>query len=93
MGGNSRMKIKNPYLDWWGLYYLGWIIAFLVPELYWVFTKADNTLSDQTWAFEKLAFSHPFDVGIWTPQHWVMAIIVWGLFGWLSIHIPFGLAR
>jgi hypothetical protein len=30
---------------------------------------------------------------MWTDVHWLIAGIVWGLFLWLSLHIPFGLLR
>lgn len=85
--------MTRPHIDWWGLYYLGWLVAFLVPELYWVESGPNNTLSDQTWAFEGLNFSHPFNLIAWTPAHWGIAIITWGLFAWLSVHLPFGLVR
>jgi hypothetical protein len=28
---------------------------------------------------------------MWTDVHWLIAGIVWGLFLWLSLHLPFGL--
>jgi succinate-acetate transporter protein len=76
-----------------GLYWIGWLLAFLIPELYWVFTNGINTLSDQTWALEGLDMSQPFDFPMWSATHWAVAVSVWLLFLWLSIHIPFGLLR
>lgn len=80
-------------VNWFGLYWLAWILMFLVPELWWVFKNSANTLSEEYWGLEQLNLSHPFEVWNWTWQHWVLAFLVWFLFGWLSIHLPFGLAR
>lgn len=78
----------------WGVYWLAWIFAgFLVPELYALAVNAKWTLSDNVWAFEHMNFAHPFDFATWTPVHWAVAIVVWLLFAWLSIHLPFALAR
>ena len=79
----------------WGAYWLAWIVAgFLVPELYTVLTRVRNgPLSDNVWLWESLNLRHPFDFAAWTPAHWALAVVVWGLFGWLSLHLPFGLAR
>jgi hypothetical protein len=80
-------------LNWLNLYWLAWIIAFLVPELWAVFNAPRYTLSDTVWALEQVSFKQPFDFGMWTDTHWLLAGIVWGLFAWLSLHIPFGLLR
>lgn len=77
----------------WAWYWAGWIVAFLVPELYWVFNGPGNTLSEEVWALEHLNKGQPFDFAMWTDVHWVVASVVWLLFLWLSLHLPFGLLR
>jgi hypothetical protein len=79
----------------WGWYWLAWMFAgFLVPELYCLVMNIHlGPLSNNVWSWEDLNFAHPFDFASWTPAHWGLAILVWGLFAWLSIHLPFGLAR
>jgi hypothetical protein len=78
----------------WGAYWIAWIVAgFLVPELYGLATNTARTLSRNTWALEHLDFGHPLDFAEWTPLHWMIAVVVWLLFGWLSMHIPFAYLR
>ena len=77
-------------MNLWSAYYLGVFSLFLGPELYWVFVNAKNTLSDQWWALEGLNHSHPYFTQ-WTDVHWLVALMVWALFLWLSLHLPFGL--
>jgi hypothetical protein len=78
----------------WGAYWLAWIFAgFLVPELYGLITNTADTLSRNTWALEHLDFGHPLDFAEWSPLHYAIAVIVWLLFAWLSVHIPFGFLR
>jgi hypothetical protein len=78
----------------WFAYWASWIFAGLViPELYGVFVNPAFTLSRNVWALEHLDFGHPLDFAAWTPMHWAMSILVWLLFAWLSVHIPFGIAR
>jgi hypothetical protein len=78
----------------WGAFWISWIVAgFLVPELYAVFVDPAWTLSRNVWALEHLDFGHPFDFAAWSPMHWMVAVVVWLLFLWLSLHIPFGLLR
>lgn len=81
------------HLTWLNLYWAGWIVAFLVPELYAVFNAPRYTLSDTVWMIENLNLSQPFDFQMWSDTHWLIAGIVWGLFLWLSLHLPFGLLR
>jgi len=81
------------HLNAWSWYWLIWVLAFLIPELYWVFSNAANTLSDTVWALEDVNMGRPFDFGMWTDVHWTIACVVWLLFGWLSLHLPFGLLR
>lgn len=83
----SDFKLQ-PFAIYWGL----WILMFLVPELWAVAVNPANTLSDNWWAIEHLTVTRPYFYE-WTWQHWVMAGIVWGLFAWLSFHLPFGLFR
>ncbi len=77
----------------WTIYWLLWLCAFIVPELYWVFANSQNTLSQQYWALERLNLAQPFDFSMWTSVHWIAASLVWLLFLWLSLHLPFGLLR
>lgn len=78
------------FFDW---YWALWLVAFLVPELYWVVTNSQGTLSWSVWDLESVNMSQPFDFGMWTSVHWFIAVFVWLLFLWLSIHLPFGLLR
>jgi hypothetical protein len=81
----------TPPTTWFSLYWLGWLLAFLIPELYWIFNGAVNTLSDQVWSIEGLNRTQPFDIAMWSGTHWAVALVVWLLFLWLSLHLPFGL--
>lgn len=74
-------------------YWIVWLLAFLIPELYWVFTNPANTLSREYWSFEHLDLAQPFDFQVWSATHWGAAGLVWLLFLWLSLHLPFGLLR
>lgn len=76
----------------WGAYWLAWCFAgFLIPELYGLFVNPGFTLSRNTWALEHLDFGHPFDFAEWSPMHWAVAVVVWGLAVWLSGHLPFAI--
>jgi hypothetical protein len=81
------------HLSWLNLYWALWLIAFLVPELWAVFTAPRYTLSDTVWAIENLDVKSPFDFQMWTDVHWALAALVWALFLWLSLHLPFGMLR
>jgi hypothetical protein len=75
-------------------YWAVWIfVLFLAPELYFVFTNPAGTLSENVWALEDLNKSQPFDFKMWTATHWSISALVWLLFLWLSLHLPFGLLR
>lgn len=88
------MNVHPPiHLNAFSWYWLAWLLAFIVPELWAVFTNANNTLSDAVWFLEGENFNAPFDFGMWTDVHWAIAGIVWLLFLWLSLHLPFGLLR
>lgn len=78
------------HLTWLNLYWLLWILAFLGPEFWAISTAPRYTLSDTVWALENINFRNPYDFGAWGPVHWSLAILVWGLFAWLSYHLPFG---
>lgn len=80
--------IKLGFFTW---YWAMWLAAFLGPELYFVFTNPAGTLSDTVWDIENVNHAQPFDFAMWTDVHWAVALIVWLLFLWLSLHIPFGL--
>jgi hypothetical protein len=77
----------------WGWYWITWLLFFIVPELWWVFHNPANTLSQKFWTLESLNTARPFDFGMWTDVHWALASIIWLLFLWLSLHLPFGLLR
>ena len=81
------------HLNAWSYYWLAWIMAFLVPELINVFRNPAGTLSETVWAVEHVNISQPFDFRMWTDVHWAVAALVWALFAWLSLHLPFGLLR
>lgn len=84
------MKIP---LTWLNAYWALWLVAFIVPEMWAVFTAPRYTLSDTVWAIENVNLQSPFDFQMWTDVHWLIAGVVWLLFLWLSLHIPFGLFR
>jgi hypothetical protein len=78
----------------WGAYWIAWVAAgFLIPELYGLAINPGYTLSRNTWVLEHLDFGHPFDFAEWSPLHWGVAVVVWGLAVWLSGHLPFALWR
>lgn len=83
----------NYHLNWFSLYWLGWLMAFLVPEFWALFTNPANTLSEEVWSIESLNANQPFDFAMWTDTHWAVALLVWMLWLWLSLHFPFGLLR
>lgn len=74
-------------------FWLFWILQFCGYEGYWLWKNPAGTLSDTVWALEHLNMSQPFDFPMWTATHWAIALTVWLLFGWLSLHLPFGLLR
>lgn len=81
------------HLNWWSLYWLVWVLWFLVPEVINVYLNPAGTLSETVWAIENLNTSQPFDFAMWTDTHWAVAALVWLLFAWLTLHLPFGLLR
>jgi len=82
---------RYPPLNILNAYWALWLLAFVVPELLAVFNNARYTLSDTVWTIEGLNQTQPFDIAMWSNLHWMIAGVVWGLFLWLSLHIPFGL--
>jgi hypothetical protein len=81
-------------MNGWSWYWLIWAFGgFLGPELYALYTNSGNTLSWQAWRLEDLNPAHPFDMAMWTDVHWTVALLVWLLFLWLALHIPFGLLK
>lgn len=74
-----------------GLYWLGWFAAFLIPEIYWIIVNARNTLSDNWWAVEGIDTHHPFDFATWTPAHYVIGVVLLVFVVWLFLHLIFGL--
>ena len=81
-------------MNGWSWYWLFWMFGgFLGPELYALFTNARDTLSENVWHLEDLNEAQPFDFAMWTSVHWLVAVLVLGLFLWLALHLPFGLLR
>lgn len=80
-------------MNFWSGYWIAWILAFLAPELWALYANPYDTLSENVWRFEDLNMQQPWDFHIWTETHWLVAIVVWLLFLWLSLHFPFGLLR
>lgn len=67
------------------LYWAVWFgILFLGPELFWLFTAPQNTLSAQVWHLEDLKPGVP-----WNFVHFLVAILVL----WLFFHFSFGWFR
>jgi hypothetical protein len=77
----------------WGWYWIGVLVLIAGPGIYWAIVNSANTISSQVWDLEKLDLAHPLDFANWTPLHWAIAIVVWGLFLWLSLYLPFGWLR
>lgn len=82
--------MKIGFFTW---YWALWIAMFLGPELWWVFRNPQGTLSWSVWDLESVDLAQPFDFPVWTATHWAVAVVVWLLFLWLSLHLPFGLLR
>lgn len=92
--GFSALWIGLATLSDWGAYWICWIVfGFLLPEIYGLIFNTNDTLSENVWRLEHLNFGHPFDFASWTPLHYAVALVVWGLFLWLSLHLPFGLVK
>lgn len=80
-------------IDGWGFYYIAWVvIGFLPYELYWAFVNPNNTLSDQWRDIERLDAHGPlYDILDWGWPHWALAILLAVFFGWLFVHLIFGI--
>lgn len=85
--------MKGYPLNWLNLYWLGWLLAFLGMEAWALAVNTRYTLSETVWSIEGLNKTQPFDFAMWTGTHWAIAVTVWLLFLWLSLHLPFGLLR
>lgn len=84
--------MKHLHLVWYDLVWAVWLAWFLGFELFAIFSGYHlGTLSDTVWTVEGLNRQKPFDIQMWSDVHWAIAALVWGLFGWLSLHLPFGL--
>jgi hypothetical protein len=82
--------VRLGFFTW---YWAAWIAAFLGPELYWLWKNPQGTLSWSVWDLESLNLAQPLDFAMWTDTHWIVSAVVWLLFAWLSLHLPFGLLR
>lgn len=80
------------HLTWLDLAWIGWLLYFLAFEINGLIINVNDTLSGTVWAIEDIDMSHPF-FHMWTPTHWYVAITIWLLFAWLSVHLTFGLLR
>ena len=81
-------------LSQWGAYWACLIVfGALIPEVYGLVFRPAATLSRQTWALERLNFGHPLDFSDWTAVHWTVAVVLWIMFAWLSVHLPMGWIR
>lgn len=75
----------------WALYWLAWFfVVFLVPEVYWYVVNSRYTVSDETWRFESLNRSAPYNFAHWTPVHWVFAVVYFAFMFTLGLHLIFG---
>lgn len=70
----------------WLAWFAAWETAAFVTNSVWTF-------SDFVWRFEDLNLQQPYDFPMWTATHWIAALLMWFLFAWLSLHLPFGLLR
>lgn len=77
----------------WGWFWTSFFGVGLAVEVYWLIVNSANTLSRQIWGVERLDLAHPLDFGEWTPFHWILSLLLWGGFAWLSVHFPFGYLR
>jgi hypothetical protein len=77
----------------WGWYWLAIVGLILGPELYWVFVNSANTISATIWGIEDLNLANPLDFAEWTPVHYLIGILLLGLFAWLLVHLTFGYLR
>ncbi|HYS41932.1 MAG TPA: hypothetical protein VEO01_40460 [Pseudonocardiaceae bacterium] len=81
----------------WSAYWLSVVgffvlVLFLPPEVYAIASgHSENTLSAQMWRIGDVIANQP--VGQWAPEHWVLAVVVVLLFGWLIVHFTFGILR
>lgn len=82
-----------PHVTAWGWVWLTWIFTGLAIETYWLAVNTANTLSRQIWGAEGIDLAHPLEFAEWTPLHWTIAVTLWGLFAWLSVHFAFGYLR
>lgn len=87
------------YVPWnsWSVYWLTAVsffvfVLFLPPEIYALASgHHENTLSAQFWRLGNVVASQPMSQ--WAPEHWLMAVIVTLLFGWLVVHFTLGWLR
>lgn len=80
-------------LTWLNAFWAFWLLQFLGFEFYFLAVNARYTLSETVWTIEGVNLTQPFDFPQWTATHWLLAMTVWVLFAWLSVHLPFGMLR
>lgn len=85
--------MHSSHVTAWGYFWLAWVLVALAVEGYWLAVNTANTLSRQIWGLEQLDLSHPLDFAEWTPLHYLIAFVLWGLFAWLSVHLVFAWIR
>lgn len=80
-------------MNFWSFYWIAWLGAFLGPEIWALVSNPYNTFSENYWRLEDLNKTQPLDFAFWTNVHWAAALLVWVLWTWLSLHLPFGFLR
>jgi hypothetical protein len=81
------------HLTFFGWYWIAWFLAFLAPELYWLWSNPANTLSEEWWALTRENLGHPFDFAGWSPLHYFLGALLLAFAVWLFLHLTFGLLR
>ena len=77
-----------------GWYWITWFFGgFGIYEGWGLIFNTQDTLSWQFWGLEQINFADPMNFANWTPVHWVIALMIFGLLFWLSFHLVFGIWR
>ena len=80
----------NAWSTYWVCWFFGMLIAFLVPELWALFTgHGENTLSANVWRLEQLAPGQ--HVWQWTALHVLIGGALAVFLIWLLVHLVLGI--